>query len=153
MPGATRRVVRLLVLLGVAAAAYLVLSLFSHEARADTGSHDVPTSHADATNLVDSVKATTAGTIKAAPKPKPAASKAHSPSTHRLTTTVPKKIHKPKIRTTATVRREQVRTPRLRQPTKHVVRETVRAATARIRCASSRSGIVHSGVSMVPTSK
>ena len=40
--GANRRVVRLFVLLGVAVAAYLALTLFDHAARADTGSIDQP---------------------------------------------------------------------------------------------------------------
>src|SRR3954447_48379 len=68
-PGVTRRVVRLLVLLGVVFAAYLVLSLFDHAARADAGSIDQSVDQLGAEPMA-SVKAVAAGARKAVPEPK-----------------------------------------------------------------------------------
>ena len=132
-PGVTRRVVRLLVLLGAAFAAYLVLSLFDHAARADAGSIN----HIGAT---DSIKATVVGARTAIPEPKSIIPKSTAPKAHpqgirRPTIKTPevqppkvqtaKKIHAPKIQVPSipagqTVRRVQVRTaiarPRLSTP-------------------------------------
>ena len=103
--GVTRRVVRLFVLLGMAVAAYLVLSLFDHAARADAGSTDQPINQIGATNPVASVKATAAGAGKAIPErksitPKSTAAKAH-----------PQRIHRPAIKTSG-VRPPKVQTPK-----------------------------------------
>ncbi|MDT5043125.1 MAG: hypothetical protein QOE51_4110, partial [Actinoplanes sp.] len=148
-PGVNRRVVRLLVLLGVVVAAYLALSLFDHAARADAGSID----HIGATDPVASVKVMAAGARKAIPDPKSiipksTAPKAHPQMIHRPTIKIPefyppkvqapKKIHPPKIqaprkiqapsiRAGETVRRVQVRTSTLRQPASDVVRDAARA--------------------------
>ena len=139
-PGVTRRVVRLLVLLGVIVAVYLVLSLFDHAARADAGSID----QIGATDPVASVKAMTAGARKAIPEPKSiipksimpksTAPKAHPQRIHRPTIKMPevhppkvqapkkilapriralRKIQAPGIRAGETVRRIQVRTSKL----------------------------------------
>jgi hypothetical protein len=153
----TRRVVRLLVLLGVALAAYLVLSLFEHAARADAGSVD----RVGATDPAASVKAAAGGASKAVPQaksiiPKSTAPKAHPQRVHRPTVKrhevhpprvhAPKKIHAPKIqaprktrassiRAGETVRRVQVRTSKARQPTSDAIRDAARATAAGARAA------------------
>src|SRR3954453_21733770 len=81
-PGVTRRVVRLLVLLGVVVAVYLVLSLFDHAARADARSID----QVGATDPVASVKAIRKPKSIIA---KSTAPKVHPQRIHRPTTTVP----------------------------------------------------------------
>ena len=150
----TRRVVRLLVLLGVALAAYLVLSLFEHAARADAGSVD----RVGATDPAASVKAAAGGASKAVPQaksiiPKSTAPKAHPQRVHRPTVKrhevhpprvhAPKKIHAPKIqaprktrassiRAGETVRRLQVRTSKLRQPASDAVRGAATRARAAV---------------------
>ncbi len=73
----TRGVVRVLALLGVAFAAYLVLTLFDHAARADTGSADQP--------LGNPVKAATTHVEKAVPKPPKATPKAPAPRKKAVT--------------------------------------------------------------------
>lgn len=65
-PGVTRRAVRLLVLLGVGFAAYLVLSLFDHAAQAADG----PIGHLGAADPLASVKAVAANARTAIPAPK-----------------------------------------------------------------------------------
>jgi hypothetical protein len=160
-PGVTRRVVRLLVLLGVAVAAYLVLSLFDHAARADAGSIDQSTNRVGATGPVASVKVMVGGAGKAIaePKsisPKSTAPKAHPQRIHRPTiktpevyppkVRAPKKIHAPKnqeprkiqapsIRAGETVRRVPVRTSKLRQPTSDAVRDAAGATVTPARTA------------------
>jgi hypothetical protein len=150
-PGVTRRVVRLLVLLGVAVAVYLALSLFDHAARADAGSVDPPIG---ATDPVDSVEATAAGAKKAIPKPR--SPKTHpktihrptikTPQVHRAKVQTPKKVHAPKIqgprkihapsvRTSAATGRVQARTSKLRKPTSDAVRDAARASGTRVRTA------------------
>jgi hypothetical protein len=149
-PGVTRRVVRLLVLLGVAVAAYLVLSLFAHEARADAGSIDQSINHVGATDPVASVKAVAAGASKAIPAPtsivaKSTAPQAHPQRIHRPTIKMPevhppkvqaaKKIHATKIQAPSTragqmVRPVRVRTSKLRQSTSDAVRGTTRATVS-----------------------
>src|SRR4051812_46273725 len=153
-PGVTRRVIRLLVLLGVVVGAYLVLSLFDHAAQADARSIDQSIDQIGATYPVASTRAMAAGARKAIPAPKSIIPKStvpkarpqmihrpmiklpqvHPPKvqapkkTHVPTIQEPKKIHTPKIRVLRkiqapsirageTVRRVQVRTPKLRQPT------------------------------------
>src|SRR3954451_20430890 len=151
--GVTRRVLRLLVLLGVAVAAYLVLSLFDHAARADAGSIDQSTDHPGTTDRVASARVMAAGAGKAIPKPKSiipksTASKAHPQRIHRPTITMleghpprvqarkkihapkiqePRKIQAPRIRACGIVRRVQARTSKLRQPTSDAVRDAARA--------------------------
>lgn len=147
-PGVTRRVVRLLVLLSVGVAAYLVLSLFDHAARADTG----PIDQIGAMDPVASVKAVTAGTRKAVPEPgsiipKSTAPKAHpesvqrpsikTPSAHAPKVQAAKKIHVPKIqpprtRVDRTGRRAQARTVKLRQATSDAARDAVASARTAI---------------------
>src|SRR3954468_13281681 len=101
-PGVTRRVVRLLVLLGVGVAAYLVLSLFDHAARADVGSIDQPIDRIGATSPVATVKAVAAGARRAVPPPKSLLPKLTAPKTHPQKThpqkTHPQKTHRSTIR-------------------------------------------------------
>ena len=118
--GVTRRVVRLFVLLGMAVAAYLVLSLFDHAARADAGSTDQPINQIGATNPVASVKATAAGAGKAIPErksitPKSTAAKAH-----------PQRIRRPAIKTSG-VRPPKVQTPKKIQALKVQTPKKIRA--------------------------
>jgi hypothetical protein len=160
-PGVTRRVVRLFVLLGVVVAAYLVLSLFDHAARADAGSIDHSIDQIGATDPVASVKAMAAGARKAIPGPKSiipksTAPKAHPQRIHRPTIKIPevhppkvqapKKNHAPKIqaprktqapsiRAGETVRRVQARTSKLRQLTSDTVRDAARATVTPARTA------------------
>jgi hypothetical protein len=158
----TRRVVRLFVLLGVVFAAYLVLSLFDHAARADTGSIDQSIDHIGATDPVASVKAVATGARKTIPKPqsimsKSTAPKAHPQRIHRPTTIKipgvhqpkvqpPKKIHAPRsqaprkiqapsIRAGETVRRVRVGTSKVRQPMSDAVRDAARATVTPARTA------------------
>jgi hypothetical protein len=148
-PGVTQRVFRLLVLLGVGVAAYLVLSLFDHAARADTGSIN----HLSATDSVNPVKAAAAGVLKAAPQSKSAAPKAHAPkvdlptikaSTHPPKVQASKKTHAPKMqaprkaqalstRTGETAHRVQAKTSKLRQHASDAVRAIVRAPVTKVR--------------------
>ena len=140
-PGVTRRVVRLLVLLGVVGAAYVVLSLFDHAAWADAGS----------TDPVASVKAVAAGAGKAIPGAKSSIAKssiskstAHPQRTHRPTTKMPevrppkvqapkkiqepRKIQAPSVRAGEAARRVKARTSELRQHTSGAVRDAVTPA-------------------------
>src|SRR3954466_9474652 len=86
-PRVTRRVVRLLVLLGVVVAAYLALSLFDHAARADTRSSD-QTGAAVPGAAVNDV----ADARKASPEPKSTVRKSIAPRAH------PPKVHRPAIK-------------------------------------------------------
>lgn len=112
-PGSTRRVVRLLVLLGLAAAAYFVLSLFEHAARADTGSID-PLGVRDS---VASVKGAAGGVRKAVPPPR----KIEAP---RKTHASPK-VRAATIRAGHTVRQVRIPALKVRRPTSGAVRTTV----------------------------
>jgi len=114
----TRRVVRLLVLLGVVVAAYLVLSLFDRAAHADAGSIDQSTGSVGATEPAVSVKAVAGAARKAVPEPKSIIPKS-SASTAR-----PPRIHRPTI----TV-------PEVRQRASAAVRDTARAAVTPARTA------------------
>jgi hypothetical protein len=159
-PGVTGRVVRLLVLLGAVVAAYFVLCLFDHAARADAGSVDQSIDQVGSADPVASVEAVGAGATKAIPEPKSiipksTAPKAHLQRIHPSTIKVhgldapkiqaPKKIHAPKIqapsiRAGETVRRvqarkAQVRTLKLRQPRVGAVRDVARAAATPARTA------------------
>src|SRR4051812_36308959 len=105
----TRRIVRLLVLLGVAVAAYLMLSLFDHAARADAGSVD----RVGTTDPAASVKAVAAGARKAIPQPKSiipksTAPKAHPHRVHRPTIKVPK-VHPQKVHPAKKIHARQIR--------------------------------------------
>ncbi|GIM90665.1 hypothetical protein [Paractinoplanes toevensis] len=84
-PEATRRVVRLFVLLGVAVAVYLGLSLFDHAARADAGSIGQPTMQTGASDPITAIKAKTADATKAIAKPKPITPKPKSNISKPLT--------------------------------------------------------------------
>jgi hypothetical protein len=160
-PEVTRRVVRLLVLFGLAVAAYLVLCLFDHAARADAGSIDQSVDQSGATDPVASVKAMAAGARKSVPEsksiiPKSTAAKANPQRIHRPTIKGPgvhpsrvhasKKIYAPKIhapkktpapsiRAGETVRRVLVRTSKLRRPTSDAVRDAARATVTPARTA------------------
>jgi hypothetical protein len=132
------------VLLGVAVAAYLVLSLFDHAARADAGSIDQPINQIGATDPVASVKTKAAGARKAitAPKsttPRSTARKARPQKIHRSTSKMPEihapRVHAPSIRAGETVRRVQVRTSKPRQPTYAAARHTARATVTSARTA------------------
>src|SRR4051812_17499990 len=101
--GETRRVVRLLVLLGAAVAVYLALSLFDHAAHADSGSLGQTISDVGGSDQVASVKATATGVTKAVPKPSApksivpkVRSKAHSAASHRPAVKLPE-VRAPKI--------------------------------------------------------
>lgn len=98
-PGVTRRVVRLLVLLGVVLAVYLVLMIFDHAARADTGSTDhigsadpVASVKATTGDLVASAKGAAAGAKKSVAKAQPVIPQATAPKAHPL------KIHQSTIK-------------------------------------------------------
>ena len=151
-PGVTRRVVRLLVLLGAVVAAYLVLSLLDHAARADAGLVDQLIKQAK--DPAASVEATATGARNAISKPKSinsksTAPKAHPQRIHRAKAQAPKKVHAPKIqaqrkiqapsvRAGETVRRVQARTSKLRQPASDVVRDAAQATVATERTADVR---------------
>src|SRR5690349_1488168 len=109
--GVTRRVVRLLVLFGVVFAAYLVLSLFDHAARADAGSIDRSIDQTGATNPVASVKAVAAGARKALSEPKSTAPKAHPQRIHRPTIKMPE-VHSPKVQAAKKIFDPKSRKPR-----------------------------------------
>ncbi|AEV85011.1 Polycystic kidney disease protein 1-like 3 [Actinoplanes sp. SE50] len=130
-PGGTRRVVRLLLLLGVAVAAYLVLTLFDHAARADTGVGDRPSGSLGAPAAVDPLTTVAGGVTRAV---------AHAPvpgaEVHRPTIAAPRRtVAAPRIRAAApvvaavhasagaTVRRVRAAT----KPVHHLVSETGRA--------------------------
>jgi hypothetical protein len=145
-PRVTRRVVRLLVLLGLAMAAYLALSLLDHAAWADAGSTD----HIGGTDPVASVKAVAGKKAAAEPKsvsPKSMAAKVRPQRIHRPATKRPE-VHEPKVqaqtkihaakkqtrskiqassaRVTDTAQRERARTSKLRQPAVDAVRDAAR---------------------------
>lgn len=134
-PERTRRVVRLLVLLGVVVAAYLVLSLFDHAARADAGLVNQTTDQVASTKPVASVKAA----AKRIHRPTIKAPKVHPPKVHTVKVHTVKgrtvkaahvtKIQAPKIRVSKTVQRVQVRTSKVRQIASAVIGETSRAKT------------------------
>ncbi|WP_436534483.1 hypothetical protein [Actinoplanes sp. HUAS TT8] len=93
-------------LLGIAVAAYLLLTLFDHGARADTGSIGQPVSH-----LSDSIKAATTKITK------PVAPKVHTPKA-----STPQKINTPetktlRVRVSKTVPHAPTTTPQPRQAT------------------------------------
>jgi len=102
-PGVTRRVVRLFVLLGALVAAYLVLSLFDHAARADVGSID----GVGATDPAASVKATATDAGKAIREPNSVIPKSTAPKVH------PQRSHRP------TIKRPQARQPKGQAPKKN----------------------------------
>jgi hypothetical protein len=163
--GVTRRVVRLLVLLGAVVGAYLLLSLLSHAARADVGSTD----HMGASDAVASAKTTgadAAGATAAGAKkviPKRAAPKVHPLKIHRPTSKTPpkvraseksrtpkiqatrkvhtskvrapKKVQLPKIRAGETAHRVQARTSKLHRTSSGAVRNVVRATVTPARTA------------------
>ena len=131
----TRRVVRLFVLLGALIAAYLVLSLFDHAARADTGSID----RIGAADPVASVKAaaTDAGKAIRAPKsiiPKSTTLKARPDRSHRPTIKKPA-AHRPKVQAPKKVHAPKIQAPRkIQAPTiraGETVRDAAKATTAR----------------------
>jgi len=160
--GVTRRIVRLLVLLGAVVAAYLVLSLFDHGARADAGSIDqIGTSDPGA-----SVEAVVAAAHKATPEPESIVAKSTAPKAHpqridRPTIKMPEvrpakaqapkkiqtqkidvrkkvvasKILAPSLRVGETVQRAHVRTSKVRQATSDVVRDATRATVTPARTA------------------
>ena len=82
--GVTRRVVRLVVLLGAAVAAYLVLSLFDREARADAGPIGEPIDQVAATDPV--------ATVKALPHPKPVIPKPAIPKSAIPKSAIPQSV-------------------------------------------------------------
>jgi hypothetical protein len=149
----TRRVVRLFVLLGALVAAYLVLSLFDHAARADGVSID----QIGAADPVASVKATATDAGKAVREPKAVipqstTPKAHPPKSHRPTIKrpaahhpriqAPRKIQAPTIRAGGTVRRVHVRTTKLHQPTSSAVRDAANATATTARTAVVRQNLL-----------
>src|SRR5690348_8352474 len=99
-PGLPRGVLRVLVLLGVAVAAYIVLSLFAHSARADSGL-GVPDPVASVKATADRATEVIPGRASVAPKPRTHRQKVHLPTRHRPEIPLPKihqpKIHQPKI--------------------------------------------------------
>ncbi len=143
----TRRVVRLLVLLGVVVAAFFVLSFFDHAAHADTGAVDRSVAHIAATVPVDAV---VAGAESAVPQP-PAAPKARPPKIVRPVikvaelrpakvvvasrTKVPAKVRAASTRAGETVRRVQVRTSTIPHPALVAVRDVARATVTSARAA------------------
>lgn len=116
-PGVTRRLVRLFVLLGVVAAVYLVLSLFDHAARADTG-------------LSDQVGAAKPGQAAAAHVRKPASelkskarvqtARVRAPKRTHSAKTVTRDVkavgtrHAPKAHPAETIRQVQASVPKVR---------------------------------------
>jgi hypothetical protein len=144
----TRRGVRLLVLLGLAVAAYLVLVLFDGAARADDG----PAGQLGISDQVDSVKETANSVTKvirdAAPEiPRPAAPKVHTPKVHtpkvqRPTVRVPearprkapasRKISSSAVRGHETVQRLRTKTTKLSRPTAEVAQTTARQALSKL---------------------
>jgi hypothetical protein len=115
----TRRVVRLFVLLGALVAAYLVLSLFDHAARADVGSID----RIGATDPVASVKATATDAGKAIREPKSVIPKSTTPRAN------PQRSDRP------TIKRPQAHQPKVQAPKKNhalkIQAPTIQAATIR----------------------
>ena len=131
-PGVTRRVVRLFVLLGALVAAYLVLSLFDHAARADGTSID----QIGATDPVASVKAAATDASKAVrePKsvvPKSTAPKAHQQRSHQPTMKRPA-AHRPKIQAPRRNQAPKIAAPRKIQAPIVRAGETVRHAAAAV---------------------
>jgi hypothetical protein len=127
-PGVTRRVVRLLVLLGAVVAAYLVLSLFDHAARADAGSIDQSIGQIGAPDPVASAKAVAAGKATPEPKsiiPKSSASRAHPQRIHRPTIKMPA-VHPPKVQTPKKIHVPRIQAPRKIQAPRIRPGETVR---------------------------
>src|SRR6476469_1834575 len=100
-PGVTRRIVRLFVLLGVGVAAYLVLSLFDHAARADVGSlgrNGVPDPVASIKSIPEP-QATLPSihpSINPSIVPKSTAPKTRPPRIHRSTIKLPE-VHSRKV--------------------------------------------------------
>jgi len=132
--GVTRRVVRLVVLLGAAVAAYLVLSLFDREARADAGPIGEPIDQVAATDPV--------ATVKALPHPKPVIPKPAIPKSAIPKSAIPQSVipqstapKAPRIRGGETVRRVQVRTSKVLRPVSDAVRDGVRATVSSARTA------------------
>src|SRR3954451_12089638 len=133
--GVTRRVLRLLVLLGVAVAAYLVLSLFDHAARADAGSIDQSTDHPGTTDRVASARVMAAGAGKAIPKPKSiipksTASKAHPQRIHRPTITM-LEVHPPRVQARKKIHAPKIQEPREIQAAKILVSRKIQAPRIR----------------------
>jgi hypothetical protein len=110
--GVNRRVARLLVLLGLGVAAYLVLSLFDHAARADDGSihlagatEPVASVKATATTIEKSLSKATASTVRPRKGGSPAinGSRPRSPRVRMTEASHGRKTHvSPKIRTVVT---------------------------------------------------
>src|SRR5690242_17380328 len=91
VPGVARGVVRLLVLLGVAVAAYVVLSLFSHAARADAGPGLIGTA-----DPVGAVKATADRVTKVIPKPQVSKPQVSKPQVSKPQVSKPQ-VSKPQV--------------------------------------------------------
>ena len=124
--GATRRVLRLLALLGLAAAAYLAMSLFDHAARADVGVND-PTSLTKVTDTVSKkVKSTAskARPVKALKTPKPIAQV--SKKVHAARSPAPTRAQTRQTTAGKPVHKVQVRTSTVRKPASDAVRGVVR---------------------------
>lgn len=112
--GVNRRVARLLVLLGLGVAAYLVLSLFDHAARADDGLTDlagatepVASVKATATTIEKSISKATASTVRPRKGGAPAinGSQPRSPKVRVTEASHGRKTHvSPKIRTVVTAK-------------------------------------------------
>lgn len=157
MPGVTRRVVRLLVLLGIVGAAYFVLSLFDHAAWADPGFTDpvapvkavadgAGTVFPEAKTIISKPTAPKADpqrhhrpTIKA-PEARPPKAQAPKKS-HASTIQEPRKIKAPSIRAGETGRRVQARTSKRVRSTSDVVRGAGRATSAPARTAVLRQTV------------
>jgi hypothetical protein len=114
------------VLLGVVVAAYLVLSLFDHAARADVGSIDQPADHIGVTDPAGSIKVMVAGANKDFPEPKSINPKSTAPTALPRPTIKVSEVHSPSIRAGEAVR-VQVRTPKVGQLTFEAVRDVARA--------------------------
>jgi hypothetical protein len=134
-----QRVVRLFFLVGVAVAAYIVLSFFDHGARADSGAID----QLAGTDPVASVMSATADVHKAIPKPKAPAPKATSPKAHRPKIQAPKiqapkiQVQTPKVQTrkieAPKVQVPEVRPPKIQAPTVRTPKDARVAAGAVVR--------------------
>ena len=142
-PGVTRRVVRLLVLFGAVVAAYLVLSLFDHAARADSGSID----QIGASDPVASVKAPATqaktGGKKVVRESKAIGQKSHAQKSHAQKSHAQKphaqKPHRPTIKVPDVkppkIQAAKKATTKLRHATSHPVRNVVRPVVTPARTA------------------
>lgn len=133
-PGTIGRVVRLLVLLGLAVAAYFVLSLFGHAARADPG----PIDPLGLTGSLASAKATGDGAGKVIPPPRKVQAlrkvrippKARAPRTAQAQRMIQsaRRIPAPRIRAGGAAGRVQVRASRPLRAVPDAARATVISA-------------------------